>query len=45
MVKFHQRIEMWAEGTCGDTKTVDKSFTDKKLTVAVEAIDLGFDDS
>jgi hypothetical protein len=45
MVHFRQHIEMWAEGTCGDTKTVGKSFADRKLTVAVEAVGLGFSDS
>jgi hypothetical protein len=45
MVHFRQHIEMWVEGTCGDTKTVGKSFTDRKLTVTVEAVGLGFGDS
>jgi hypothetical protein len=45
MVHFRQHIEMWAEGTCGDTNTVGKSFADRKLTVTGEAVGLGFGDS
>jgi hypothetical protein len=45
MVHFRQHMEMWAAGTCGDTKTVGKSFADRKLAIAVEVVGLGFDDS